>query len=73
MKEWISGDEERTTPSLAKLLGVPSKCRQLDVEEILTDDVPGERLPKPPEAKSRDGKPQDGKPGHAARQPTERA
>jgi len=73
VKEWISGDEERTTPSLAKLLGVPSKCRQLDVEEILTDDVPGERLPKPPEAKPRDGKPQDGKPGHAARQPTERA
>jgi len=45
----------------------------LDVEEILTDDVPGERLPKPPGAKSRDGKPQDGKPAHAARLPTERA
>ena len=45
VKEWISGDEERTMPSLATLLGVSSRCRQLDVEEILTDDVPGPRLP----------------------------
>lgn len=45
VKEWISGDEARTSPSLATLLGVSSHCRQLDVEEILTDDVPGPRLP----------------------------
>jgi hypothetical protein len=46
VKEWISGDEGRTTPSLSSLLGaVP--CAVLDVEEILTDDVPGPRLPPP--------------------------
>src|SRR5262249_45054390 len=38
VKEWVSGDEARTTPSLAKLLGVPCTCEVLDVEEILTDD-----------------------------------
>lgn len=47
VKEWISGDEARTTPSLATLLGVSCQCSALDVEEILTEDVPGERLPKP--------------------------
>lgn len=47
VKEWISGDEGRTTPSLAGLLGVPATCRQLDVEEILTDDVEGPRLSAP--------------------------
>ena len=47
VKEWISGDEERTQPSLATLLGVGCRCRQLDVEEILTDDIDGPRLPKP--------------------------
>lgn len=41
VKEWISGDEERTTPSLAKLLGVGCKCRVLDVEEILTPEIEG--------------------------------
>lgn len=45
VKEWISGDDGRTTPSLASLLGVAAHCRQLDVEQILTDDVPGPRLP----------------------------
>ncbi|MCA8952005.1 MAG: hypothetical protein KDE27_21020 [Planctomycetes bacterium] len=40
VKEWISGDEGRTTPSLSDLLGVPCTCRQLDVAEILTDEVP---------------------------------
>lgn len=44
VKEWISGDEARTSPSLASLLGVGCRCRVLDVEEILTDDVPGPRL-----------------------------
>lgn len=47
VKEWISGDETRTSPSLASLLGVTSRCQTLDVEEILTDDVPGPRLPRP--------------------------
>ena len=41
VKEWISGDEERTTPSLAKLLGVGCVCRVLDVEEILTPEIDG--------------------------------
>jgi tRNA pseudouridine synthase 10 len=57
VKEWISGDEERTVPSLATLLGTACHCRQLDVEEILTDDVDGPRLPKPaadPAAKAED-------------------
>jgi tRNA pseudouridine synthase 10 len=44
VKEWISGDEGRTEPSLASLLGVASQCRVLDVLEILTDDVDGPRL-----------------------------
>ena len=35
VKEWISGDDERTAPSLAALLGVPSTCVILDVLEIL--------------------------------------
>jgi tRNA pseudouridine synthase 10 len=47
VKEWVSGDETRTSPSLATLLAVSSQCALLDVEEILTDDVPGERLPAP--------------------------
>jgi tRNA pseudouridine synthase 10 len=52
VKEWISGDEGRTTPSLATLLGVPSQCRVLDVEEILTDEIDGPRVspPEPAEA-----------------------
>jgi tRNA pseudouridine synthase 10 len=39
VKEWISGDEERTTPSLATLLGVGCRCELLDVEEILTGEA----------------------------------
>ncbi|MBL9077753.1 MAG: hypothetical protein JNL08_09625 [Planctomycetes bacterium] len=52
VKEWISGDDARTEPSLAALLGTGCRCAVLDVEEILTDDVPGPRLaePAPPEA-----------------------
>lgn len=46
VKEWISGDEGRTTPSLASLLSVAAVCRVLDVEEILTDELPGPRLPR---------------------------
>ncbi|MHC4811474.1 MAG: tRNA pseudouridine(54/55) synthase Pus10 [Planctomycetota bacterium] len=37
VKEWVSGDEGRTRPSLAELLGVSCTCEQLDVLEILTD------------------------------------
>ena len=44
VKEWISGDEERTTPSLAKLLGVGCHCAVLDVEEILTPGIEGPRI-----------------------------
>jgi len=44
VKEWVSGDEGRTTPSLASLLGVTCHCRQLDVDEILTEDIGGPRL-----------------------------
>ena len=47
VKEWISGDEERTTPSLAALLGKGCRCAVLDVEEILTDDVEGPRVTPP--------------------------
>lgn len=50
VKEWISGDDGRTTPSLSSLLGVSCRCEVLDVEEVLTDDVPGPRLPRPPAA-----------------------
>ncbi len=35
IKEWISGDEGRTRPSLGDLLGTPGVCRELDVLEIL--------------------------------------
>ncbi|MBL8722671.1 MAG: hypothetical protein JNK49_01425 [Planctomycetes bacterium] len=45
VKEWISGDEARTSPSLATLLGVPCQCLELDVEEILTPGIEG---PHPP-------------------------
>jgi tRNA pseudouridine synthase 10 len=44
VKEWISGDEGRTEPSFASLLGVSCSCTVLDVEELLTDEVPGPRL-----------------------------
>jgi tRNA pseudouridine synthase 10 len=44
VKEWVSGDGGRTAPSLASLLGAPCECAVLDVEEVLTDDVPGPRL-----------------------------
>ncbi len=44
VKEWISGDEERTSPSLATLLGVGCRCAVLDVEEILTPGLDGPSL-----------------------------
>lgn len=37
VKEWVSGDEGRTRPSLAELLGVSCACEELDVLEILTE------------------------------------
>jgi tRNA pseudouridine synthase 10 len=39
VKELISGDEGRTDPSLAGLLGVPAQVVELDVLEVL-DDLP---------------------------------
>ncbi|MEI6131150.1 MAG: tRNA pseudouridine(54/55) synthase Pus10 [Planctomycetota bacterium] len=46
VKEWISSDDGRTTPSLSSLLGAPCKCVVLDVEDVMTDDLPGPRLPQ---------------------------
>jgi tRNA pseudouridine synthase 10 len=37
VKEWISGDEGRTQPSLSSLLGVACSCEALDVEEIVIE------------------------------------
>jgi tRNA pseudouridine synthase 10 len=36
VKEWVSGDDGRTLPSLTTLLGVGCICVELDVLEILT-------------------------------------
>ncbi len=38
IKEAVSGDEGRTKPSLAELLGVPCTCAELDVMAILPPD-----------------------------------
>ena len=38
VKEVLSGEEERTTPSLASLLGRPCHCEKLDVLAILGDE-----------------------------------
>ena len=38
VKEWISGDGGRTTPSVAARLGVVAQCAQLDVLAILDKD-----------------------------------
>jgi len=35
IKEWVSGDEGRTTPSLGDLVGTNCLCRELDVLDIL--------------------------------------
>jgi tRNA pseudouridine synthase 10 len=40
VKEWVSGDQERTVPSLASWLGVTAACARLDVLEILDDREP---------------------------------
>jgi tRNA pseudouridine synthase 10 len=39
IKELISGDDGRTTPSVSALLGVPCVCAQLDVLEVRVDDA----------------------------------
>ncbi|MEO0481577.1 MAG: tRNA pseudouridine(54/55) synthase Pus10 [Planctomycetota bacterium] len=37
VKEFVSGDDERTTPSIAEWLGAQAECARLDVLEILDD------------------------------------
>lgn len=44
VKEWVSGDEGRTQPSLSSLLGTTCRCEVLDVVEILTEGVAGPRF-----------------------------
>jgi hypothetical protein len=38
----LSGEEGKTQPSLASLLGVPCRCRELDVLAILDAEGQGE-------------------------------
>ncbi len=47
VKEWISGEEGRSAPSLGELLGAPARCLALDVWEVLGPfpDLPGGRPP----------------------------
>jgi tRNA pseudouridine synthase 10 len=40
VKEMISGDEGRTTPSAAAILGRPCRCVELDVLEVEAEDPP---------------------------------
>ncbi|MFW9831532.1 MAG: tRNA pseudouridine(54/55) synthase Pus10 [Candidatus Thorarchaeota archaeon] len=42
VKEFISGDEGRTVPSVAEFLGVPAVCKKLDVLEVAIEE---EKLP----------------------------
>jgi tRNA pseudouridine synthase 10 len=42
VKEVLSGEEGKTEPSLASLLGVPCRCRELDVLAILDAEGQGE-------------------------------
>ena len=39
VKEFVSGDEGRTRPSIAQLLGVPCDCAELDVLEVHCDPL----------------------------------
>ncbi|MFX1474584.1 MAG: tRNA pseudouridine(54/55) synthase Pus10 [Promethearchaeota archaeon] len=41
IKEFISGDDNRTTPSITEILGKPTKCIQLDVIDV---NLPEEEL-----------------------------
>ncbi len=38
IKELLSGDEGRTRPSVAELLGLPARCAELDVIDVRCDD-----------------------------------
>jgi tRNA pseudouridine synthase 10 len=38
VKEWVSGDDGRTTPSLGDLCGTSARCVELDVLEIVMPD-----------------------------------
>lgn len=38
VKEFISGDDNRTKPSVSEILGVPCYCEKLDVLEIMDND-----------------------------------
>jgi len=40
VKELISGDDGRTCPSVAEVLGVPAECAELDVLAIHLDAAP---------------------------------
>ncbi len=40
VKEAVNGEGGATRPSLAELLGVPCRCAELDVLEILDFDAP---------------------------------
>ncbi len=42
VKEFISGDEGRTVPSITKILGTPAACTQLDVIDVV---IAEEKLP----------------------------
>ena len=44
VKEVLSGEEGKTTPSLASLLGVPCKCLELDVLAILDEEGAAEAV-----------------------------
>jgi len=53
VKEALSGEGGATEPSLASLVGVPCRCVELDVLEILAEDGDGE--PAPPASPPRFG------------------
>ena len=38
VKEFISGDEGRTVPSIAEILGIPAECTQLDVIDVAIEE-----------------------------------
>lgn len=39
VKEWVSGDDGRSTPSFAELCGVAASCAALDVLEVFTGEA----------------------------------
>jgi tRNA pseudouridine synthase 10 len=43
VKELVSGDEKRTTPSVSELLDNPAKTLKLDVLNVIMDDPQGEK------------------------------